>query len=96
MNTTRLDSSSDGWLLLANAILEDYMEQYAELFPKCANTQQEYTNRDITYFLPRREKLMYHLVRSPIRHIVDVDVCRRAFEQAREARKKELEIEWVG
>lgn len=96
MNVVTISPTTNGWILLAEAILQDYSEQYASQFPKNAKSQQEYTALDLLYYQPIREHIMSNLIHGPIKHMADPCVCKRAFDLAREAYKQLLNVEWVG
>lgn len=90
------DISCNGWLLLAEAIMLDYAEQYASQFPRDAISQQEYTHKDLLYYRPFREYILACVGTGPLRHIAVVHSCRRSFEQLREEYKKDAEVHWIG
>ena len=85
---------NDGYILLASAILEAYREDYANLFPKSCKTYSDFLFYDTRDFAPLRKTLLHNLQFGPLRSVVDVDVCRRVFEQQRQENMRDYGITW--
>lgn len=85
---------NDGYILLASAILEAYREDYANLFPRSCKTYSDFLFYDTRDFAPLRKTLLNNLQAGPLRSVVDVDVCRRAFEQQRHENMRDYGITW--
>lgn len=90
------DHNEDGWMLLANAIMESYAEEYASMFPKDAASQDEYTAKDLLYYQRRRESILNSVTHGPLRHMADRGVCKAGFDAMREQSKLQAGVPWNG
>lgn len=95
MRADGLRKPVDGYILLAEAIIDAAAEEYSYLFPTTAQSQAEFTFLDMTKgYAMQRESILRGLSRSAVRSIVDYDVCKTAFERRRFAEMQRLGIEW--
>lgn len=86
----------DGYMRLAEAIIEQAAEDYASLYPIEARSQSEFTYLDIKYgYTVQRESILRNLVNSGVRSVVDYNICKDAFEQRRKNLMQEQGIKWL-
>lgn len=84
----------DGYQLLAEAIIEQAAEDYANLFPTDARSQLEFSIIDAKEFAPLRKSILRKLCNSAVRSIVEYDICLDAFEQKRKLYMLEQGVYW--
>ena len=85
----------DGYVRLAEAIIDAAAEEYSYLFPTTARSQAEFTFLDDTKgYKAQREFILRSLCKSAVRSIVDYDVCKTAFERRRIDEMSKLRIKW--
>ena len=95
MRTDELHEPVDGYILLAEAIVDAAAVEYSYLFPTNAKSQAEFTLLDITKgYASQRESILQGLSRSAVRSIIDYDVCKTAFERRRHIEMRRLGIKW--
>ena len=83
----------DGYMRLAEAIIEYAAVEYSYLFPTTAKSQAEFTLLDdIKGFKAEREYILRSLCRSAVRRVVDYDICKSAFDKRRYEEMKKLGI----
>lgn len=91
-----IDQREDGWMMLASAIMESYAEEYAEMFPRDAVSQEDYDSKDLLYYKLQRERILNRVATGPLRHMAVKDIYRRGFEMMRERYKKDAGVPWEG
>lgn len=86
---------TDGYLRLAEAIIEQAAKDYSMLFPLTARTKSEYETLDIVKGYAReRERILRSLCNGGVKTIVDYDICKAAFDQRLEIEKQKMGIYW--
>ena len=88
--------NGDGWIMLAQAIVSSYADEYAELFPRNAISQEDYTTKDLLYYKKRRDGILNRVRTGPVKHLADYAVCKRGFDMRREECKRQANIHWIG
>lgn len=85
----------DGYILLAEAIIEAAASDYEVLYPAYANSESEFELQDQWIYAPQRNGILYGLAHSSVRSIIDYDVCFAAFESRRKQHMKKSGVKWI-
>lgn len=88
------DEHADGWMLLAEAIIEQAAEDYSKLYPVSARSQSEFTFLDAKRYAPERRLILRKLCTSGVRSVVDYDICYDAFEKRRRTNMLSQGVFW--
>lgn len=84
----------DGYQLLAEAIIEQAAEEYANLFPIGAKSQSEFNFLDAKKYAPLRRTIIRKLCNSAVRSVVEYEICYEAFEKRRRTNMIEQGVYW--
>ena len=84
----------DGYQLLAEAIIAQAAEDYADLFPVTASSQLEFTKIDNRKYVPARRFILRKLCTGALRSVVDYNILYDAFESRRKENMRQMGIEW--
>ena len=84
----------DGYQLLAEAIIEQAAEDYANLFPTNARSQSEFNFLDAKNFAPIRRSILRKLCNSGVKSVVEYEICYEAFEKRRRTNMLEQGVYW--
>lgn len=96
MYTRGLDEGRvNGYIRLAEAIIEQAAKDYSSLFPLTARTKSEYETLDISKGYAReRERILRSLCESGVKTMIDYDICKSAFDHRLEIEKQKMGIYW--
>ena len=84
----------DGYQLLAEAIIEQAAEDYADLFPCDATSQSEFNFLDAKHYAPLRRSILRKLCNSGVKSVVEYQICYEAFEKRRRENMIEHGVYW--
>lgn len=84
----------DGYVLLAEAIIEQAATEYSSLFPDDATSQAEFNFLDAKHYAPLRRTILRKLCNSAVKSVVEYDMCYEAFEKRRRMNMTERGVYW--
>ncbi len=85
---------NDGYVLLAEAILDAAREDYSYMFPKYCKTYKDFQYYDTKEYAPKRRSLIRHLCNSAVRQVIDKEILLQAFEKSRFDKMRWYGITW--
>lgn len=80
-NTRYCHYSDECWMQLAQSIIADAAESYANQFPKFCRDQKEFETLDRKSYAPIRKGILTKLFNCPIRSILDTTAVTDAFNR---------------
>ena len=82
------------WITLAREIMSSYADLYTYQVPTNAFSQEDYTRREHSKYLPIRKSILRKVMNGPLRNVTDIHAVYYGFEQRRLAYKESMGVHW--